>query len=288
MDSMIGISLPDTERWSSRVFVVRGLNPGLFTGPGTNTYVVGTGPRPLLLDTGVGRPEYIPLLQQSLKAECDTDELSEILLTHVHPDHIGGAADVRKAFGDLPVRKHPWPEKDAAFPVPIQPLQDGDVIETEGATLRALHTPGHALDHICFYLEEERALFTGDVILGAGTSIVPIEGGDMDLYMRTLERLAELNLDRIYPGHGPWIPEATKKVQEYLDHRRGREAQILRAIESGVCSVAQIVATSYTDTPKALHPAAAQSVQSHLVKLERDQRVARGSDAGGEDIWSLR
>ena len=283
---MQGMELPNVERWSAHVAVVRGLNPGLFTGPGTNTFLVGTGRERILLDTGAGVRGYVPLLEQALTEECGGAELGEILATHIHPDHIGGAVDVLRRFGERPIGKRPWAEKDSRYAVEIRALDEGDVIRTEGATLRAYHTPGHSEDHLCFYLEEDRALFTGDVILGAGTTVIPLDGGDMGLYMETLERILELEIDVIYPGHGPQIPDARGKVNAYIQHRRTREAQILRALEEGASTVERIVDGAYQDTPRALHSAAAQSVRSNLVKLEREGRAARGIDAAGEEHWS--
>jgi glyoxylase-like metal-dependent hydrolase (beta-lactamase superfamily II) len=286
MDSMQGMRMPDIERWSERVVVVRGLNPGPFTGPGTNTYLLGTGPRPLLLDTGVGHPGYPPLLEKALAEECGTSEPGDLVVTHVHPDHLGGARDVLSRFGARRVSKHPWPVRDAAFALELTPLADGDVLRTEDATLRAIHTPGHALDHLCFYLEQEKALFTGDLILGAGTTVIPSDGGDMALYLDSLERLLELDLERIYPAHGPRIDDPYGKIREYLAHRRMREAQLLEALAAGPREVPEMVEQIYVDTPAFLHGAAAQSVRAHLVKLEREG-AARRSGGDGAERWSL-
>lgn len=284
---MQGMILPDRERWSPLVSVVRGLNPGPFTGPGTNTYLVGTGRQPLLIDTGSGKEGYIPLLERALREDCKTEDPGEVLITHVHPDHLGGARDVIERFGARPVRKMPWVGRDEPHGVEIAPLHDGARIETEGATLRAIHSPGHAQDHLCFYLEEERALFTGDVILGAGTAVIPLEGGDMKTYLETLERLLDLDVALIYPGHGPRILEPELKIREYIDHRLERERQVIDAIEAGARTVANMVERIYVDTPRYLHAAAGQSVLSHLIKLERERRAARETDASGEEYWAL-
>ena len=286
MDSMQGMALPDVEQWSDRVWVVRGQNPGAFTGPGTNTYLIGTGPRPLLLDTGDGRDAYLPVLESAL-SERDSTGPGERALTHVHPDHIGGTPGILERFGERPVYKLPWKERDEQFDLSLTAIGDGDQLRAPDATLRAIHTPGHAQDHLCYYLEEERALFTGDVIVGAGTVVIPLEGGSMRLYLRTLEQLLELEIDRIYPGHGPLIERPHEKIQEYLDHRLAREQQIAEAIRSGASTIEGMVERIYVDTPRYLFAAAGQSVRSHLLKLEDERRVSKAIDATGEEHWSL-
>ncbi|MFI5315876.1 MAG: MBL fold metallo-hydrolase [Myxococcota bacterium] len=284
---MWGMKLPDIERWSANVVVVRGQNPGPFTGPGTNTYLVGHGKRPFLLDTGAGVPAYLPLLEKALADEHASGGPGDLLITHVHGDHIGGAPGVLERFGARKVAKHPWPGRDERYELDLVPIQAGDVFRADGVTLRAIHTPGHAQDHICFYLEEERALFTGDVVLGAGTTVIPLDGGDMADYLASLERMLELELERIYPGHGPLIADPRAKLTEYLEHRRERERQIVAAVRSGASTVAGMVERIYVDTPRALWPAAGQSVLSHLLKLERERRAQRSRDAAGEEHWAL-
>jgi len=157
----------------------------------------------------------------------------------------------------------------------------------EPLTQRRGLTPGHAQDHLCFYLEEEAALFTGDLILGIGTTVIPLEGGDMGLYLQSLEKLLSLELKRIYPGHGPAIDDPYDKIREYLDHRLEREAQIVEAIKAGARTVEQMVERIYVDTPRVLYPAAGQSVLSHLLKLEAEGRAGRRADASGEEYWAL-
>lgn len=269
-DTMAGLRMPDFDIWSDRVSTVLGKNPGPFTGPGTNTYLVGTGKRPILLDTGIGLEVYDPLLEQGLAETKGGNELQEIVLTHVHQDHIGGAARVRARFGDLKVSKHPWPGKDEAYNLSLTYLGDNARIQTDGATLRAIHTPGHAKDHLCYYLEEEKALFTGDLVLGAGTTVVPEEGGGLIEYMASLRKLLPLDLAVIYPAHGPAIREPYKKLNDYIAHRELREQQILDAMKAGLAEIPIMVKRIYSDVPEFLHGAAGNSVLSHLNKLLKE------------------
>jgi glyoxylase-like metal-dependent hydrolase (beta-lactamase superfamily II) len=270
---------PRTAVLTGKVHRVLGLNPSTFTGPGTNTYLVGMdGATPLLLDTGSGVPEYVNLLRGHLR-EAKAPALNRVILTHAHPDHIGGAADVRKLFPKAPVAKCPWPGRDAHFPVELEVLKDGDRITGEGYTLRAVFTPGHAPDHLCFFLEEEEALFTGDVILGVGTTVIPLDGGDLGQYLDTLRRLLTLGAKRIYPGHGPVIENAPEKITQYLEHRLEREQQVLHELSMGAKTVMEIVRAIYREYPANLHAAAGQSVLSHLIKLEREGRVERNDAA---------
>jgi len=275
---MIGMAMPDVARWSERVTVVLGQNPGPFTGPGTNTYIVGTGAQRLLLDTGQGIDRYGELLAGAL-AECGAS-LDRIVLTHAHPDHIGGVEQVRARHGDLPLRKMPLPASDRGLAV--EPLGDGDIVEVEGATLEAVWTPGHASDHLCFVLREEKVLFTGDMVLGAGTTVIPPDG-DLGDYLDSLRRLLALDIDRIFPAHGPAIEEPKRKIEEYLAHRALRDEQILAGLRDGVRRTEDLVRRIYTDVPEFLHRAAGVSVESHLRRFAKQGRVARE----GED-WVLR
>ena len=266
---MHGLDMPDIDTWSPRVTVVLGQNPGPFTGPGTNTYLVGTARRPLLLDTGQGVAAYPPLLERAL-AERGASGVEAIVLTHAHPDHVGGVAGVRETVGPVSVLKRPLPGRDPALA--IAAIDDGAVVTTEGATLRAVFTPGHARDHLCFYLEEERALFTGDVVLGAGTTVIG-QDGDLADYLASLRRLQTLDVAVIYPAHGPAIRKPAEKLAQYVAHRLLREVQILEALAVGVHQVPALVARLYSDVPAFLHAAAAMSVNAHLRKLAAEGRV---------------
>ena len=272
-DSMIGMKLPDYARHSPRVATVLGHNPGPFTGPGTNTYLLGASARPILLDTGQGVPIWGDLLVAALKELCGSSGLDRIVLTHAHVDHIGGVKQARERFGEMEVIKMPWVGHDVAAGTRLTAIADGAVVKGQGLTLRAIHTPGHAPDHLCYYLDEERALFTGDVVLGAGTTVIPDDTGDLGQYMDSLHRLLELDLETIYPAHGPVIRKPKEKIREYIAHRELREQQVLEALSGGGLEVMAIVKKIYVDVPEYLHPAAASSVRSHLKKLGREGRV---------------
>ena len=262
---------PKTARLTPLVRRVLGLNPGLMTGPGTNTYLVGAR-QPILIDTGAGVPDYIPLLTTFVATER-LGGIPRALLTHRHRDHMGGVPDVRRAYPRIPVGK--LVVNDPSLPVPMEPLADAAVIQGEGVTLRAFHTPGHASDHLCYYLEEERALFTGDLILGGSTTVIPPDDGDLEQYLVSLRRVLDLDVQRIYPGHGPVLEPARPVIEEYIAHRLEREVQIVAALRAGAEALPEIVARVYRDVAPALHPVAQLSVQSHLVKLERESRARR-------------
>ncbi len=280
---MMDLQLPDVARWSDRVVVALGQNPGVFTGPGTNTYLIGTGRRRILLDTGQGREGYLPVLDAALE-QAGCEGIQEIVLTHGHEDHIGGARAIIERYGAMRISKQPWVGIDERHGLSITTIGEGSVVRTEGATLRAIHTPGHAEDHLCFVLEEEGSLFSGDNVLGVGTTMIPGQGGDLRQYLNSLDRLLAQKPTAIYPAHGPLIREGEAKIREYIAHRQMREDQILAVLAAGPLAVAEIVAQIYADYPPSLHGPAAESVGSHLRKLETEGRVGVAQDRGGAAV----
>jgi len=281
--SFIDPDFPRTATPSPLVGRVLGLNPGMMTGPGTNTYLVGRRD-PILIDTGAGVPDYVPLMERYL-GERGFSQPARVVLTHRHRDHMGGVDQLRARFRGLAVAK--MIHKDSGLPEPIDDLRDGQKVEGEGVTLIPLHTPGHASDHLCYYLVEERALFTGDVILGGSTTVIPSEDGDLADYMASLRRLQELDVRRIYPAHGPVIENAPAKIQEYIDHRLLRERQVLEALGDGLLTIPAMVERIYAQVPKALHATAAMSVESHLKKLRRDGRARETVVKDAPSRWEL-
>lgn len=281
--SWIDPDFPRTATPSDRVGRVLGLNPGLMTGPGTNTYLVGTRD-PILIDTGAGVPGWVPLLEGYVRAR-GWARPSRVLLTHRHRDHMGGVEQLRARFPGLRVAK--MRHRDAALPEPIEDLRDGQAVQGDGVTLVPVYTPGHASDHLCYYLVEEKALFTGDVILGGSTTVIPPDDGDLADYMRSLRRLQQLDVARIYPAHGPVIDDAPAKIREYIEHRLERERQILAALADGCATIPEIVAQVYACVAPVLHGAAALSVQSHLRALAREGRVKERIVPGEASRWEL-
>ncbi|MEA2498804.1 MAG: hypothetical protein QOH26_1209, partial [Actinomycetota bacterium] len=251
-------------RLSPMVHVVLAPNGGVMTGPGTNTYIVGTGPK-IVIDPAVDDEEY---LEAVLTAAGEVDL---ILVTPRPRAHVGGVAELVRRTG-APVRAF---GTDAAGGVEVVPVYDGEVLEVEGARLRALHTPGHASDHLCLFLEGAASLFAGDNILGEGTSVIAPPDGNMADFIASLDRLADLHIDRIYPGHFRPLDGGREIILDLLEHRRARGDAILAAIHDAPLTVEEIVERAYADTPPHLHPVAQFSALAHLESFEQEKRASR-------------
>ncbi|KAI1350361.1 Metallo-hydrolase/oxidoreductase [Xylaria sp. FL0043] len=211
--------IADVEQISSRVIRVLGQNAGKFTLQGTNTYIVGTGPERLIIDTGQGIPEWADLVSSTL-SDSKT-ELSRVLLTHWHGDHTGGVPDLVRIYPKLAnsIYKH-TPSKGQ------RAIVDGQVFKVEGATVRAVHAPGHSHDHMCFVLEEENAMFTGDNVLGHGTAAVE----QLSSWMASLRTMASHGCCIGYPAHGVVIEDLPRKIEVELSSKTRREMQILQTL----------------------------------------------------------
>jgi glyoxylase-like metal-dependent hydrolase (beta-lactamase superfamily II) len=251
------------------VTLVRAPNPSAMTLSGTNSYLLDCGEgEGLVIDPGPAITRHV----EALIATADSQGLAirAIALTHGHPDHVSAAPELSEATG-APIYAHPLTTVGHAHDLPLEHAW------RVGATaLRVIDAPGHTFDHAVFYLPQERSLFTGDTILGEGTSVVAPPGGAMRPYENTLRRLAEEFADArvIYCGHGPIVGDAPHKIREYIEHRRIRERQILTALRDGPLTIPDIVRRVYDPERSVLWPAMARQILAHLIALEDEGRVA--------------
>ena len=243
-------------------------NPGPMTGEGNWTYLIGS-TAPILIDAGVGKPSHLAAI-----AEAAPNGLSRVIVTHAHPDHVSGAPEMARRWPSASFEKYPWPDRDPALP--WRWLADGDLIRTDEGVLQAVHTPGHAPDHLVLWHQESRTLFTGDMlVLGNSVVILASHGGDLAAYLASLQRMRDLNPARAYPAHGPVIDDPIGLIDRYLAHRAKREEQVLDALAQQRDTVEAIAADIYTGLIDALVPMARDGVLAHLQKLAREGRVVQ-------------
>ena len=244
-------------------------NPGPYTGDGNNTWLL-DGAEPTLIDAGTGVPSHLAAIEQALGGR----PLVRVLVTHNHSDHAKGVPALRERWPGVEVLKFRLDGEAGDW----LPLRDGQAIRAGDETVVAMHTPGHAVDHVLFWDASRRAAFTGDLVIRPGSVLIPAgRGGHLRDYLRSLERLSALDARVLYPGHGPIIENPAAVIAEYVTHRQMREAQILACLADGVTDVERLVARLYPLVPDGLLDAARMTVQAHLDKIREDRAEAAPS-----------
>lgn len=291
-DLMFSISQEERDHLETRVEMRYGFylcalrTPTIPPATHTNCYIIG-GDEMVVIDPGSPYPDQQAILDRNIERFIDEGrKVREILITHLHPDHIGGVNHLAKKY-NLPVAAHRLTAEAIGDQIPVDRfIEDGELIElTEAKTgltwrLRAMWTPGHAKGHLSFYEERTGTLITGDCVVGFGTVVIAPPEGNMREYLESLKQYLELpKLTALMPGHGPVIADARAKIEEYIAHRHERESNILKAVREGAVTLSSIVEKVYTDVPQAMHKLAEQSVLAHLEKLEDEGVVRRDGEA---------
>ena len=266
-------------RLSEKVWRLTCANPGVMTGPGTNTYLLGGGKRWTIVDPGPGGERHLRAMLAAAPGRIE-----RILVTHTHPDHSPGARALQSATGAELIGRTSARTRgqDTSFQPGRQP-EDGDRLRLgKDMTLRVIHTPGHASNHLCYLLEEERLLFTGDHLIQGSTVLIDPPDGDMGAYLASLERLLGEDLRCLAPGHGTLMPQPREAVRTLIRHRLQRESKVLAVLRDSTPSdLASLVARVYDDVPAERHVLAGRSLLAHLLKLQADG-LARETNG----LWS--
>ncbi|WP_290632316.1 MBL fold metallo-hydrolase [Aquisalimonas sp.] len=255
-------------RVTPRLARITAPNPGMMTGPGTNTWIVGDADR-VVVDPGPDEEAHLQAV-----AEAGDGRIRAILITHAHPDHSPGARRLQ-AITDAPVMAHPnelQGIRDAELAAD-HAIDDGDRLDGDDFTLHCLHTPGHAADHLCFLLEQDRILIAGDQVMDGSTVVISPPDGCMQDYLNSLRRLRELSLEAIAPGHGRLLRPPRDVLEAVIAHRLERERMILELVSAGEAQIPELVGRIYTHVPEALQRVAFGSVRAHLEKLRDEGRV---------------
>jgi glyoxylase-like metal-dependent hydrolase (beta-lactamase superfamily II)/8-oxo-dGTP pyrophosphatase MutT (NUDIX family) len=265
-------------RLSARVVRVTAPNPGMMTGPGTNSYFVGDpdADQWALIDPGPADPAHLAALRAAAPGT-----VRWVLATHTHVDHSPGCVDAARAFGATVLGRLPTHAtgQDPTFKPDRQPEHGERLVLGPVSTLRAIHTPGHASNHLCWLLEEERLLFTGDHVMQGSTVVINPPDGNMAAYLRALEALLDEELDWLAPGHGFLVAEPHQVVRALVAHRLRREAKVVDALRPrGQATLDDLLPEVYADTPPRLHAVARRSLLAHVLKLQEDGRVSAAGD----------
>jgi glyoxylase-like metal-dependent hydrolase (beta-lactamase superfamily II) len=249
---------------------IHAANPGPFTGGGNWTYLI-PGAAPVLIDAGVGRSEHLDAI-----AAVVPDGPSLVVVSHAHSDHASGAPAIAARWPAARFTKHPWPGRPDEPGIAWGTLTDGQLVPTGDGNLEALHTPGHAPDHVVLWHADSRTLFGADLVQLGRTVVIPASaGGDLTAYLRSLRRVQALGPVRVLPAHGPVIEDPDAVITQYLAHRHHRETQVIAALEGGLHDPDAIVTKIYTGLMPPLLPMARENVLAHLAKLEHDGLVRK-------------
>jgi len=253
-------------------------NAGLMTGPGTNTYILGK-EETIVIDPGPEIPEHIDKI-----LECTNGNIFSILVTHTHFDHSPATCLLAKETGAkvLGISPPPLDHQDMTF-FPDQELKDGDTLETKELKLTAIYTPGHASNHMCYFHDEYRCLFSGDHIIDGSTVVINPPDGDMGDYLNSLERIRLINIENIFPGHGSVIDNPREVIEGTIKHRIKRELKVIECLKvHPKVSLSDLVQYVYEDTDKSLYFLAERSLLAHLLKLKKE-----GRSNVVNDCWQL-